>query len=162
MVSLSKHELVAVRRLTVRPWARSFFSILLAARRKQKIRQVQRRQESDQVARFVGADHFKADQIRACMRDLDSARVVNHMLDSPRSDRDGAAFRVVAYAVKRDVLDFLLRAQVLTHDFYSDLVGIFRTRDVVKDVIPIFLLEVKVLHGEDLLSGRDHQCLKVS
>ena len=137
--------------LIVGPRETSLFSILLVARRKQKIRQVQRRQESDQVARFVGADHFKADQIRARMRDLDGARVVNHMLDSPRADR-----------VKRGVLDFLLRAQVLTHDFYSDLVGIFRTRDVVKDVIPIFLLEVKVLHGEDLLSDRDHQCLKVS
>ncbi len=121
---------------------------------------MQRRQESNQVVRLVRADHLEADQVRACMRDLDAGRVVDHVLDSPRTDRDDASSCVIAYTVKRDVLDFLLRAQVLAYDFYSDLVRIFRTRDVVKDVIPIFVFEVKVLHREDLFSDRDRQCLE--
>jgi hypothetical protein len=87
---------------------------------------------------------------------------MDHVLDSTRTDRDDAAFRVIAYAAKRDVLDFLLRAQVLAHHLYSDLVRVFRTRDVVENVIPIFLFKVKVLHREGLLFDRDLECLEGS
>jgi hypothetical protein len=38
-------------------------------------------------------------------------------------------------------------------------VGILAPRDMVKDVMPISLFEVKVLHGEDLFSDRDLECL---
>jgi len=93
------------------------------------------------------------------MRDLDSGRMVDHVLHGTRTDRDDAAFRVVAQAAKRNVLDFLLRAYVLADNLYGDFVGILAPRDMVKDVMPISLFEVKVLHGEDLFSDRDLECL---
>ena len=112
---------------------------------------MKRRQECDQVARFVRGHNLKADQIHASMGNLDPCRVVDHMLYRACADRDqAAAFLVITYAVKRNILNFLLRAQILTDDLDGDLVRIFQTRNIAKDATPILLLKLKVLHGEDL------------
>jgi hypothetical protein len=39
---------------------------------------------------------------------------------------------------------------------------VFRTRDMVENVIPIFLFKVKVLHIEDLSADRDPAYLEPS
>ena len=96
------------------------------------------------------------------MSDLDACRVVDHMFYRACADRDNAAFGVVTQAVKGDVFDFLLGAQVLANDFYGDLVGIFGPRNMVEDVVPIFLFKVKVLHIEDLSADRDPAYLERS
>jgi hypothetical protein len=99
----------------------------------------------------VLADHFEANKVLFDMGNFNSRGAMDHMFDSTGANGNRVTLWIIAHAVQRNILNFLLSAEIFSGHLYGDPLGTRWACDVIEKFLPVMPLEMEILHGEDLI-----------